>query len=258
MPNYARQAGRFVASAFGAWSVTTLNTQAAGTNVLINLSTNPQIAAADGTLFVPFATNAPLTFGVGLSTVETVTPSAVSYTAVPGAVQVTVTTANAHNFGETVISGSFGLQEAVNLANAVNATVEIDNTYLGTAAQINAVIGTANVTIEDTRTGVNVRPSVIALSAQAAVPAASGYYLITKGSAGAYTLATPVAGVDDGKVIVVGAQTAFAHTITTAANKINGNKLTATFAAAVGNNCELVAYQGIWYLVLPSTGITLS
>jgi hypothetical protein len=258
MPNYVRQGGGFSASAFN-YSAPILTGSASGSGVLITLAANPVQTAADGTPFTPFATNAPLTFGVGLANAETVTPSAVSYTAVPGSVQVTVTTANAHNAGETVASGSAGLQEAINYVVALGGgMVFIDPSYVGTSAQVNAAVGNALVTLEDLRTGANVRPSVIALSAQAAVPAASGTYVITKGSAGAYTLATPVAGVDDGKYIVVVASTAFAHTVTTAANKINGNKLTATFAAAIGNNLELVAYQGIWYCVLPSTGVTLS
>jgi hypothetical protein len=260
MPNFVRQGGCFVASAFNYNPAPVLIGSASGTNVLITIASSPVVSAADGTPFTPFSTSNPVTFGVGLSTAETVTPSVVSYVAVPGAVQLTVTTANVHNAGESVVSGSAGLQEAISyVANTVGAgTVVLDPSYLGTAAQVNAAVGNANVTIEDTRTGINIRPSVIAINAQAAIPVASGTYVITKGSAGAYTLAAPVSGSDDGKYVVVVAQTAFAHTVTTPANKINGNKLTATFAAAIGNNVELVAYQGVWYCVLPSTGITLT
>lgn len=86
--------------------------------------------------------------------------------------------------------------------------------------------------------------------------------VITKGSAAALTLAAPVAGAasvggDDGKELSVLSTTAFAHTVTTPANKINGNKLTATFAAAVGNIVEFYAYNGVWY-VKNQTGITLT
>ena len=51
--------------------------------------------------------------------------------------------------------------------------------------------------------------------------------------------------------------TAAAHTVTAGNNKINGNKTTATFAAAIGNNLKLKAYGGVWYQQ-PSSGITLS
>jgi hypothetical protein len=255
----AKTAGRIAASAFGQYSATLQNTQAAGSNVLLNLFVSPVVAASDGTPFTPFATNSSLTIGFGLANAETVTPSAVSYTAFPGGVQVTVTTANAHNAGETIVSGSFGLQEAINVANnAGGGVVLIDQSYLGSAAQVNAVTGNATVTLEDIRTGINARPSVVALNAQAAVPVASGFYLITKGSAGAYTLAAPVAGQDDGKYICVVASTAFAHTVTTPANKINGTLHVATFAATIGNNVEFLAYQGVWYVILPSTGVTLT
>lgn len=86
--------------------------------------------------------------------------------------------------------------------------------------------------------------------------------VITKGSAAALTLPAPVAGAasvggDDGKELAVLSTTAFAHTVTTPSNKINGNKAVATFAAAVGNIIEFYAYNGVWYMKL-QTGITLT
>jgi hypothetical protein len=86
--------------------------------------------------------------------------------------------------------------------------------------------------------------------------------IVTKGSAAAITLSAPTAGLqsaggDDGKELAVLSTTAFAHTVTTPANKINGNKLTATFAAAVGNMVEFYAYNGIWYM-RSQQGITLT
>jgi hypothetical protein len=92
-------------------------------------------------------------------------------------------------------------------------------------------------------------------STDGAIAIKSGHVVITKGSAAAMTLAAPIATTDDFKRLTIFATTGFAHTVTTPANKINGNKLTATFANA-GDSLELVAYQGVWYRV--NTTTTLS
>lgn len=89
-----------------------------------------------------------------------------------------------------------------------------------------------------------------------------GIVVVTKGSAAALTLAAPTAGSisaggDDCKILTVKSTTAFAHTITTPANKINGNKLTDTFGGAVTDCVEFVAYNGVWWTV-QNTGGTLS
>ena len=100
------------------------------------------------------------------------------------------------------------------------------------------------------------------LAADGAITIKSGLVGITKGSAAALTLAAPTAGSvasggDDGKVLIIMSTTAFAHTITTPANKINGNKLTITFDGAVTDFIELVAYNGVWRSAA-SSGSTLS
>lgn len=101
-------------------------------------------------------------------------------------------------------------------------------------------------------------------SADGAIGIKEGTAVITKGTAAALTIAAPVAGLpsaatpgDDGKVLRIVSTTAAAHTVTTPANKLNGNKLTATFAAAAGDGITLIAYQGVWY-VHSNNGITLS
>ncbi|MGH9522718.1 MAG: hypothetical protein ACRD3E_09330 [Terriglobales bacterium] len=97
-----------------------------------------------------------------------------------------------------------------------------------------------------------------------AIAIKEGTAVITKGSAAALTLAAPVAGLpsaatpgDDGKVLRIVSTTAFANVVTTPANKLNGNKLTATFAAAAGGGLHLIAYNGVWY-VLGNNGVTLT
>ncbi len=94
---------------------------AAGT-VAIQVSANSAVTN-DGFQFAPFATNAPITIGVGASA-ETVTPSAVGtasdtqYAPIDSAISLTATFANAHGPQEFVSSGTFGLQEAINFAAA--------------------------------------------------------------------------------------------------------------------------------------------
>jgi hypothetical protein len=119
--------------------------------------------------------------------------------------------------------------------------------------------------------GVHKSP-VLAPGAADALPVTDADVFVTRAGVDAMTLGTPLAGDypagttvmqalgnprDDGIRLFVFSTTAFAHTITTAANKINGNKLTATFAAAVGNWIELEAYNGIWW-VRGSLGVTLT
>jgi hypothetical protein len=100
----------------------------------------------------------------------------------------------------------------------------------------------------------------------------SGNWWISTGSADAITLVAPISGGglggasgssfpnlmgQDNIILKFFATTAFAHTITTPANAINGSKHIATFAAAVGNNIVLIAHSGVWY-VNSSVGITLT
>lgn len=74
----------------------------------------------------------------------------------------------------------------------------------------------------------------------------TGTVILSKGSAGAWTLAAPAAGLDDGKILAIVGTTAFAHTVITPSGKLNGAHTTVTYAA-VGDAVVLEAYNGIWY-----------
>lgn len=101
--------------------------------------------------------------------------------------------------------------------------------------------------------------ALTALSVNGAIPPSTpATYVITKAGVLADTLAAPVAGTDDGKVITVTSTTSFAHTITATGllqtgAAANGNL--ATFAAFPGAGLTLMAYQAKWY-VLSAVGIT--
>lgn len=89
-------------------------------------------------------------------------------------------------------------------------------------------------------------------AADGAIAIASGLAVLTKGSAGAYTLAAPTA-AQNGTRLTITNGSAFAHVIT-ATNLLEdgvtgGAKDTATFGAFVGASLDLVAYNGTWYVV---------
>src|ERR1700733_5937467 len=94
--------------------------------------------------------------------------------------------------------------------------------------------------------------SLAAISATGGAVPIAGRSIINSTGVDACTLATPVAGNpaaggNDGLEITVVDIGGHAHTVTTAANKINGNKHVATFPGTVGAQVKFVAYNGIWY-----------
>lgn len=90
-----------------------------------------------------------------------------------------------------------------------------------------------------------------AITGDGAISIKEGYVVLSKGSAGAITIADPIATTDDGKIIRVIAISAQAHVITAATSGFNakGSSGTATFGAALGNTVVLLAYQGDWYVI---------
>jgi hypothetical protein len=90
-----------------------------------------------------------------------------------------------------------------------------------------------------------------------AITIKEGVVFVTSSGVNAMTLATPVAGADDGKRLTIKSTTAHAHTVTTAANVINGADDTITFGGAVTDYSELVAYNAKWWQG-PNSGSTLS
>ena len=87
-------------------------------------------------------------------------------------------------------------------------------------------------------------------AADGAITPVAGEVVLTKGSAGAYTLAAPAS---DGFRLCITAGSAFAHVVT-ATDLIHdgvtgGAKDTATFGAFVGSSLDLLAYDGKWHVV---------
>lgn len=269
----ARVAGVFAAANFAYGSnplieggvLLTGNTTTGAGSVIVVRSPQPPLPASvtlpDGASLDPYATTAPIT--INDATPETVTPSAVSINS-DGTVSITANLSNTHGQGAVIASGSIGLQEAINAASAAGGgVVAIDSAWTGfggTQAILNAATPVAGVTILDNRGTVAQAYTGAAGSVAITFPGAVNIARLTDATAGSYTLATPVA-ADTGKLLYIESETAEAHTVTTAANKIvdgsgtNGDTLTC--GAHIGANCILMAANLLW-TVVSLKNVTLS
>ena len=112
----------------------------------------------DGILFSPLNTNAPVIFGSGANA-ETLTPSGVSVgtPTIYGSPTVTAAFANTHGQGDTLSSGTYGLQEALNYASLMGGgTVILSPRWAalgGTSAILAAATIPTTVTVQDARSG---------------------------------------------------------------------------------------------------------
>lgn len=138
------------------------------------------------------------------------------------------------------------------------ATLEVDTVNEATAA---AGVTVDGVLIKDT--AVYGRTAVGAVSGDGAVTvtAYNKVFVITKAGVAAMTLADPTATTHDGVVLTFVAGTANAHTLDNSAGSgFNGGGAGAdigTFGGAVGDMIQVVAYQGVWY-VITNTNVTLA
>jgi hypothetical protein len=101
------------------------------------------------------------------------------------------------------------------------------------------------------------------IAAAGAITVTSGTVFLNTGTAGAISLAAPVAGLpsaggNDGQSLTIIAIDAEAYVVTAPANAINGSKHIATFGGAVGDSIDLVAYGGVWYQDGTPLGVALT
>jgi len=167
----SRPAGTFYAPAFF-WQgrVISGNSATGVGTIIIAGSTGGAggLQMADGTtvaLQTVFSVLTPVTVDWGQGAAETVTPTAVSVGTCPagnigvgGSVQcasITATFANTHGQSAVVTDGTYGLQTAINYANALGGgMVSIDTVWRqmgGTNAMLTAAIPFANVAVYDQR-----------------------------------------------------------------------------------------------------------
>ena len=95
------------------------------------------------------------------------------------------------------------------------------------------------------------------LSGSADALAFGTYNFVTTAGVDAMTLATPTAGTDDGKHILVVDSGGHAHTITTSSNKIIPSHHLVTFGGTAGAFVEFISFGGFWY-PLANSGVTIS
>lgn len=144
-----------------------------------------------GLAFAPISTSSSVTIGIGASQ-ETVTPSSVSGCTLqyPTSCSFTATFTYAHGQGDVVQSGTFGLQEALNVASAKGGgTVIADaswTSYGGTSTIFNAATVPSGVTLWDNRAGIGgVQTATVAIpNASVLTLNTVGYPLIPAPGAG--------------------------------------------------------------------------
>lgn len=98
----------------------------------------------------------------------------------------------------------------------------------------------------DAEGDVDSKPRNRAYAVDGALEVRSHLALLSKGTAGAYTLAAPTT-AQNGTIIHIVSTTAAAHVITTGAAKYNATNNTATLGVAIGNGVTLIAQNGVWY-----------
>lgn len=101
---------------------------------------------------------------------------------------------------------------------------------------------------------------VISATGAGVISIKSGTVFLTATGAATPTLAAPTAGTDDGCRLMIESTTAQAHTVTNTSPGFNNGSTAsdvATFGTAIGNGFEVVAYNGIWYVLNTPKGVTL-
>lgn len=135
------------------YAYTTQVTQGNSTTGSSSVRANPT-AFAQGIPFLPYNLNAPITINRNAANAETLTPSGVS-NCFSNSLTCTLsgTFTYKHISGESIQSGTFGLQEALNIAiTAGSGTVLIDATWQGSGtSQITGAAGSTTVMIQDNR-----------------------------------------------------------------------------------------------------------
>lgn len=103
--------------------------------------------------------------------------------------------------------------------------------------------------------------SQVITAASGAITIKFGTVILNRSSAIAATLAAPTAITDDYSRLLIESITAQAHTVTQTTPGFNNGSTAsdvATFGTAIGNNFEIIAYQGVWYVIGTPAGVTIA
>lgn len=141
-------------------------------------------------------------------------------------------------------------------AVAVGVTLQYTGTNLGAVDQL---AGTLGPYADQEFAGIELHSATGA----GAISFTHGKIIVAAAGVAALTLAAPIAGSpanggNDGQELKIIDQSGHAHTVTTAANGINGNHHIATSAGNVGDQLTLTAYDGVWLCNPAGTNWTIS
>lgn len=104
--------------------------------------------------------------------------------------------------------------------------------------------------------GTPIQVPVKAFAADGAITlVAGGIAVLTKGSAGAYTLAAPSA---DGIVLIIVAGSAQAHVVTVTGMAAGSGQDVGTFGGAINDGAVLVSYNSLWYIAGAPRNVTFA
>lgn len=151
LPALGQSNSVYNASTYAYTTQVTIGNSATGSN---SIGANPT-AFAQGIPFLPYNVNASVTLNRNATTAETLTPSAIA-NCYSNSLTCTLSSSFTykHVAGESIQSGTFGLQEAINMAVADGSgTVMIDSSWQGPSGSslITAAKGNSNVMIQDNR-----------------------------------------------------------------------------------------------------------
>ncbi len=134
----------------------------------------------------------------------------------------------------------------VKILEIVNKWSIGDVEVTASAAELNLLDGVTATTAE-----LNLSDkSTQTLSADGAITIKNGVVKVTKAGVAAMTLANPTDVTDDNKELTIVSTTAQAHTLTVTGGFGNGGtgEDVATFSGVVGDNINLKAFGGYWYI----------
>jgi len=155
------------------------------------------------------------------------------------------------NTALTGVAGSFTTLSSSGAATLASATVTGTLTQTGVATFAAEDVHSAGLNIATLKT---LRMPATDYAVSGAITP-KGFATLSKAGVGAMTLAAGTAG----DILGIFSKTAWAHTVTAGAGiTFDGTNNTATFAAAVNNGMLLLCISATLWVVLTSTGITMS
>jgi hypothetical protein len=134
------------------------------------------------------------------------------------------------------------------LALLAAVLVGVTLTFTGTnAGALDQLLGSFGAYVDQELAGTQ----IVSTAGPTAITITHGKVIVTYAGVAAMTLATPVAGSpgaggNDAQPLKFIDASGHAHTVTTSANIINGNKHIATSAGNVGDEITLTAYNAQW------------